>query len=48
MRSSSLITATLLSFQNETIDNTQGRIKAVFEVINCFWVHENWHPNFDR
>ena len=26
--------------------NYQGRIQAIFEIGNCFWVHENRHPNF--
>ena len=26
----------------------QGRIQAVFEIGNRFWVHKNRHPNFDK
>ena len=26
----------------------QGRIKALFQIGNCFWAHKNWCPNFDR
>ena len=21
-------------------------VQAVFEIGNCFWAHQNWHPNF--
>ena len=47
--------ATKTDFKNATgIDTSEfpkkidGRIQALFEIGNHFWVHKNWCPNFDR
>ena len=26
----------------------QGVIQGIFEIGNCFWAHENRHPNFNK
>ena len=34
--------------QNSYENYCQGVIQGIFEIGNCFWVHENRCPNFDK
>ena len=42
---------TLVKHQNENKSSLksikQGRTYALLWFSNCYWVHKNWHPNFD-